>query len=321
MHPHLISRSARRVLPVALATGSLVSVLTAAAPAEAAPSPAVTATPQVVCTSDKEGLASRLTKDITTALHGRRSTTAIALYDRTTGTKCTFNAAKKYDSASVVKVTVLGTLLRQAMDEHRHLTSREVRLSKAMITKSDNDATTSLWKQLGMTRIKRFLQLAGMTQTVPGTDGYWGLTQITATDELKLLSVLTSSNTVLTSNSRAYARDLMSQVVASQRWGVPAGAPSSVTVHVKNGWLPRSTHGWRVHSIGAFTGNGHDYAMAVLTHDNSTMDYGVATIQAVARAVHRDLNPGERADARYATTPPLPNTPDEVIPDDLPRRP
>ncbi|WP_078858636.1 hypothetical protein [Streptomyces sp. NRRL F-2799] len=32
----------------------------------------------------------------------------------------------------------------------------------------------------------------------------------------------------------------------------PAGAPSTVAVHVKNGWLQRSTHGWRVHSLGTF---------------------------------------------------------------------
>ena len=30
-------------------------------------------------------------------------------------------------------------------------------------------------------------------------------------------------------------------------------------MHVKNGWLSRATHGWRVNSVGAFTGHGHDY--------------------------------------------------------------
>jgi hypothetical protein len=65
--------------------------------------------------------------------------------------------------------------------------------------------------------------------------------------------------------------------------------PAGVTVAVKNGWLQRSTNGWRVHSIGAFKGGGHDYTMTVLTHGNSTMNYGIATIQAVAKVIHRDL--------------------------------
>src|SRR5258708_29191756 len=65
-----------------------------------------------------------------------------------------------------------------------------------------------------------------------------------------LLRLLLSGNAVLDGPSRAYALGLMAQVIASQRWGVPAGAPASVTVHVKNGWLPRAAHGWRLHSIG-----------------------------------------------------------------------
>src|SRR5262249_58896012 len=56
--------------------------------------------------------------------------------------------------------------------------------------------------------------------------------------------------------------------------------------------LPESIGGWHINSIGAFTGHGRDYMMAVLTDDNPTMAYGVATIEAVARVVHRDINAG-----------------------------
>jgi hypothetical protein len=44
-----------------------------------------------------------------------------------------------------------------------------------------------------------------------------------------------------------------------------------------------------VHSIGAFTGHGNDYGIVVLTQDDSTMAYGIATIERVAKAVHGDL--------------------------------
>ncbi|MFF3395448.1 serine hydrolase [Streptomyces sp. NPDC002669] len=300
-----ISRRAKAPLAVALAAGVLVPVAVGAAPASAA-------TPTVSCTSAQAGLAAKLSKDITAALKGRKSTTAVALYDRKTKTNCTLRATTKYDSASVVKATVLATLLWDNKKHNRYLTQREINLATAMITKSDNNATTSLWKQLGVTKIKAFLKAAGMKNTVPGSGGYWGLTQITAQDELRLLHLLTVKNSVLSDNARAYELGLMKKVVSSQRWGTPAGAPSGVTVQVKNGWLPRATHGWRVHSIGAFTGKGHDYAITVLTQDNKTMNDGVATIQAVARAVHKDLNPAVAA--RTTTTVAPPAAPQEAVP-------
>ncbi|MFJ1894798.1 MULTISPECIES: serine hydrolase [unclassified Streptomyces] len=256
---------------------------------------ATAGTPVVSCASGRAQLAARLSKDITAALEGRGSATALALHDRTTGTTCTLRSTSAYDSASVVKATVLAALLRDSATHHRHLTRRETDLSTAMITKSDNKATTSLWKQLGATGIKAFLKAAGMTHTTPGSGGYWGLTRITAQDEQRLLALLTAENPVLSDGARAYELGLMGKVVPSQRWGTPAGAPASATVQLKNGWLHRAAHGWRVHSIGAFTGRGHDYALSVLTQDNRTMNDGVHTIQAVARAVHKDLN------ARYAS--------------------
>ncbi|MFC9758808.1 serine hydrolase [Streptomyces sp. NPDC056921] len=300
-----ISRRAKAALSVALATGVLAPVALGAAPAAAA-------TPTVSCTSGKAGLAAKLSKDITAALKGRNSTTAVALYDRTTKTNCTLRATTKYDSASVVKATVLATLLWDNKKHNRYLTQREINLSTAMITKSDNNATTSLWKQLGVTKVKAFLKAAGMTHTVPGSGGYWGLTQITAQDELRLLTLLTAKNSVLSDSARAYELGLMRKVVSSQRWGTPAGAPSGVTVQVKNGWLPRATHGWRVHSIGAFTGKGHDYAITVLTQDNKTMNDGINTIQAVARAVHKDLNPAVAAKTTSTIAPPA--APQEAVP-------
>ncbi|MFF9031370.1 serine hydrolase [Streptomyces iakyrus] len=276
-----ISRRAR-VLAAAVGTGVLVPLVATATPASAA-------APAVTCTSAKAGLAAKLKKDITAALATRKGTVAVGLYDRSTNTTCTLRASSAYDSASIVKVTVLATLLWDAKKTNRYLTDRENTLAKAMITKSDNAATTTLWKQLGMTKIKNFLAAAGMTQTKPGANGYWGLTQITVTDEQKLLKLLTAKNAVLSDNSRAYIIKLMGQVVSSQRWGTPYGVPSGVTVAVKNGWLQRSTNGWRVHSVGAFKGGGHDYVMTVLSHGNSTMNYGITTIQAVAKVIHKDL--------------------------------
>ncbi|MEU9732106.1 serine hydrolase [Streptomyces sp. NPDC048002] len=275
---HRISRRARWV-----AGGVLVASVAAVTPATAA------TTPTVSCTSGVAGLADKLKKDITAALATRKGTVAVGLYDRSTKTTCTLRSSTAFDSASVVKVTVLATLLWDAQKTGRSLTSREKSLATAMITKSDNASTSTLWAQLGVTKVKNFLTAAGMTQTKPGANGYWGLTQITVTDEQKLMKLLTAKNTVLTDDSRWYVRKLMGDVVSSQRWGTPYGTPSGVLPHVKNGWLERATHGWRVHSVGTFKGNGHDYMITVLTHGNSTMNYGISTIQGVAKVIHRDL--------------------------------
>ncbi|ELP68232.1 serine hydrolase [Streptomyces turgidiscabies] len=281
---HHISRSARaRILGgAAVCAATVLSLVATATPANAAAA-------AVSCTSAKPALATKLKRDITTALSGRRGSISVGVFDRSTKTTCVYRAQTAYDSASVVKVTVLATLLWDAQKTNRALTATEKSLAKAMITKSDNASTTKLWNQLGLTKIRNFVAAAGMTQTRPGTNGYWGLTQITARDEQKLLALTTITNTVLTDNSRAYIQQLMGAVISSQRWGTPKGAPAGVSVHVKNGWLERATNGWRVHSVGTFKGGGHDYMITVLSQGNSTWNYGIATIEGVAKVVHRDI--------------------------------
>jgi beta-lactamase class A len=245
--------------------------------------------PKVTCTSDNDALANRLARRVTGALRERHSTASVALYDRSSHTSCAYRARTAYDSASVVKATLLGALLRQAKEDHRKLTSREKKRATAMITTSDNEATTALWREVGRKNVQHFLDLTGMRDTEPGRRGYWGLTQVTARDQAKLLKLLTSGNHVLDAGSRAYALGLMKKVTGSQRWGTPAGAPKDATTHVKNGWLPRDRHGWRINSIGAFTGGGHDYGIAVLSQDNETMTDGIDTVESASRVIHREL--------------------------------
>ena len=78
---------------------------------------------------------------------------------------------------------------------------------------------------------------------------------------------------------------------------------------MKNGWLPDDDTGWDINSIGAFTGKDKDYLIAVLTDHNPSEQYGIDTIEGVARLVHRDLNeakpvPGPRLAANVAPSPP-----------------
>ncbi len=276
------------LLPLALAAPATA----AAAPAPAArPAPAAAhPAPEQLCGSAAHpALAARLAADIGAALRGRTDTVALTVRDQVSGVTCALHATRHFDSASVVKATVMAAVLRRAQEQRRELTAWEASELRAMITYSDNDAATALWEDLGRARFAAFLGLAGMTATVPGYADYWGLTQITATDEMRLLDVLTDRQDVLSAHWRSYALELMAEVVADQRWGTPYGAPAGVTAHNKNGWLPRATRGWRVHSLGVLTGAGRDYRMVVLTDDNPAMDYGVDTVQRVALAVNRDV--------------------------------
>ena len=289
---------------VALATGMIVSSGLAAGASEARVSAAgattsATGTTSTTSTTVREGictapaayktLAARLSADIQGALRGRAGDHAVTVYDRVTGVDCLYNSGRHFDSASVVKAIILAALLRWHQETGKPLSSTEKHEATLMITQSDNDAATYLWNEVGMSRLQHFLNLARMRDTELGQDGYWGLTQLTAHDEMLLLRLLTGPNSVLSSYSRSYELGLMAHVIPAQRWGTPAGAPSYVTVHVKNGWLPDDS-GWHINSIGAFTGDNRNYMMVVLTDDNPTENYGISTIQAVAKLVHRDIN-------------------------------
>ncbi len=267
------------------ATLAAVMIATALVPVGA---PAASASPASICTSSRPKLAQRLSNDIQAAVKSRRGTISVSVYDRRTGTRCDLRSTRHYQTASIVKVSILSALLRER--GAKGLTAGEKRLATAMITKSDNDAATALWNATGRSAFTRFLSAAGMRHTTVDATGYWGKTHTTSADQIALLKLLTARNTVLTSGARSYVLGLMTKVVAGQRWGTPAGAPSGSTVHVKNGWVDRGDSArWRINSLGTFSGHGRDSMIAVLTEGNADQAYAHASIEAVARKIHRDL--------------------------------
>lgn len=247
--------------------------------------------PRVTCTAPAghRAVAAALSAVIQVALRGRAGHQAVAVHDPVTGVSCQADGGRQFDAASIVKAIILAALLRWHQETATWLSDWETGEATLMITQSDNDAATSLWNWVGLSRIQHFLGLAAMNETELGPGRFWGLTQVTAHDEMLLLDLLARPNRVLSAASRAYQLALMAQVVPWQRWGTPAGAPDGVAVHVKNGWLPDGT-GWHVNSIGAFTGKGENYVIAVLTDDNPSEQYGIDTIEAVAWGVHRELS-------------------------------
>jgi hypothetical protein len=273
---------------LAAMTATTVVAGTSAIAATAAAASSSASTTGVLCTSAKRpALAAGMTRRLDLSLEGRQSRVGLAAYDGRLGLTCTLHPGWHFISASTIKATIISALLWKKGGPD-HLTSTERTLAWRMITLSDNDAATDLWNDVGMTYMQRFLNKAGMSQTELAVA--WGLTEETAHDELTLLKLLTYPGTVLDRASRRYVLYLMAHVVSYERWGVSAGAPSNVTVHIKNGWLPYPySSNWHINSIGAFTGVNTRYEIAMLTGHNPTESYGIQTIQGAAYVINRGI--------------------------------
>ncbi|MEV7325231.1 serine hydrolase [Streptomyces sp. NPDC093970] len=189
-----------------------------------------------------------------------------------------------YDTASIVKVDILASLLLHARDHRRALTPRESALAQVMIRHSDNNAADALWHSIGgAPGLASANKRLGLTSTTPGTRGRWGLTRTTAGDQIRLLrAVFGSGPTALDTASRDRIATLMTEISADQSWGVSAAADAGWAL--KNGWLMRSTTDlWDINSVGRVTAGGHHYLVAVLSNGNASMPDGVNLVERAAR--------------------------------------
>ena len=233
-------------------------------------------------------------------LAGRGGQVTAALYDATTGVSEVYNPGVVQDTASIVKVQVLGTALAEAQAAGTPLPAAQAALAVPMIEQSDNNATTSLWGDVGgAPAVARFDASLGLTQTTPSplpqipgiTFPGWAISTTSALDQVHLLENFAYPSPFLSTASRTYGLSLMENVIPSQAWGVSAGVPPGVTVALKNGWFPFGPNETdsQTNSIGWVDGNGRNYVLAVLTTGSPSEDYGIATLNAVGAAVYADL--------------------------------
>ncbi|MBL7255409.1 serine hydrolase [Actinoplanes sp. LDG1-01] len=217
---------------------------------------------------------------------------AVAVIDKKTGQAYQYQGTTKFDTASIVKAQILACELLQAQDKDREPTDGEMALATPMIQLSDNNATTELFEHLGgKSAITKCNKRLGLTQTT--VNRAWGLTKTTATDQVKLLSRLVDSRGPLDADSRKTAFSLMNTVADDQDWGVPSVAKQGETSTVKNGWDTRSADGglWAINSIGRVTSSDGtvDVSLAVLSHNNQSMDSGIALVEKVAQLTRQHL--------------------------------
>jgi beta-lactamase class A len=220
--------------------------------------------------------------EVATYLAPYGSHASFALLDQATGEEVLYQENAEFETGSIVKVDILATLLWQNQQSGTSLSPTQQQLAIDMITRSDNDAASALWDQIGgASGLAGANAVFGLTETTPGEDGYWGLTTTTSADQLRLLRLTTDPTGPLGSSSRTYLLGLMSQVEDDQRWGVPDAASAQATaVYVKNGWLSRTTEDgkWIINSIGRIVEPGHDWLVVVLSNYNATQSSGISLV-------------------------------------------
>ncbi|MEV4243635.1 serine hydrolase [Streptosporangium canum] len=281
--PSAVSLSAPgTVTPSAVPSGGLRP------PAPRAPAPPRVSAPRVS--------ASRLTRTLDRFLARYGGRTAVAVRDLATARTYHYHRDLQLPTASASKVNILMALL---------LTSPWRRLARwtrddaeRMIRFSDNAAADRLYERIGLEAgLARADHEFGLRRTYAPAgrcvDLYcWGITQTTASDQVRLIGALAGKRSPLPEQDRERVLRLMANVTPEQRWGISAAAceggrgPLESQVSLKNGWLRHVANGrWAVVSVGLIREPGHDYAVAVLTEDSPSMGTGVARVEGVVKRI------------------------------------
>ncbi|WP_327300146.1 serine hydrolase [Streptomyces goshikiensis] len=263
------------------------------------PSSSATASSQADAQADRQA---ELAADVETAVResaaGAGGNAAVAVLDLSTGARASAGTTDaddhEFDTASIVKVAILAALLLQVADDGRALTAQERWQATVMIENSDNTAADALWNAIGGAKgLAKANTRLGLTETVPGDGPYWGLTQTTPDDQLRLLQAVFGEDSALPADARSYLQGLMGSIAADQDWGVSAAADDPESARLKNGWLARSGTGlWVTNSIGRVEVAGHTLLLAVLCDGQPSQETGTALVEGLAVAATRPFADG-----------------------------
>lgn len=289
--------STSTAMPEARATTTkamAMAMAKAKATATAAPSPSPSPSPSV--TTRVPSAQTVLSAAARPVIDDGPGQAGIAVLDLTTGASGSYDGGRRFQTASIVKVDILATLLLRHDKDGTEISGSERSLATAMIEHSDNDAASDLYDDDGQAAgIDEANKSFDLTDTQVGTDGYWGLTETTASDQIRLLENVFTAHSALTPADRRYIQGLMSKVESDQRWGVSAAASAGTSFMLKNGWLPNTDTGlWSINSIGEVQHDGRTYLVAALSDDEPDEGTGISHVEKLAASAVRALS-----DAHY----------------------
>ncbi len=190
---------------------------------------------------------------------------------------------RQVPSASVFKAMLLVTYLRHWSVRHRALRDADRALLAPMIRRSDNVAATRVRDIVGNAAVLRLAHRVGMTRFRIAQ--VWGLSQITARDQTRFFLPVDS---FVPKRHRDYAMRLLRTIVPSQRWGLAQVIPDGWTLFFKGGW--GSGTGAVDHQVGLLRRGEDRVAIAVLTLNSPSHDYGKATLRGIAKRLVRGLD-------------------------------
>jgi hypothetical protein len=188
-----------------------------------------------------------------------------------------------YHSASVVKAMLLvGFLRRHAA--HRSLSGYERATLAPMIERSDNNAANRVYGWVGDSGLYGVAHVARMRHFRSGGP-YWGYSLIDAQDQARFFLRI---DRLLPHRHRAYGMHLLASVIPEQRWGVGRVRPPGWRLYFKGGW--GSGRGLVDHQIALLRRGGRRVAVAVLTRNDPSHEYGQRTLQGTFGRLLRSLS-------------------------------
>jgi hypothetical protein len=205
----------------------------------------------------------------------RAGTVAFAVLDGR-GRLRGLNRSVQYPSASVVKAMLMVAVLRRA--GAGRLDGATARTLTAMITVSDNDAASAIYRRVGGAGLRAVARAAHARRFADV--GWWASARLTAADQARFFY---NVDRLVPAAHRRFARRLLSSIVGWQRWGIPpVAARHGMKAFFKGGWRTGITH-----QVALLEKDGRRLALAVFTSGEPSMAYGERTIAGIAARVLR----------------------------------
>jgi hypothetical protein len=186
-------------------------------------------------------------------------------------------------SASTVKVMLLAAFLCARDVRGRALGAGEASTLHAMITRSDNDAATSIHNLVGGDGLTAVARRAGMRDFAAAPS--WGASRLTAADGARLMLHF---ERLVPRRHRARALALLARIVPWQRWGIADAVPRGWRLYFKGGWGPPAGAVPAVnHQLALLRRGRRRVAIAILTSGAGSQAYTSETQRGVAaRLLH-----------------------------------
>jgi beta-lactamase class A len=197
------------------------------------------------------------------------------------------NSSSRYYSASVLKAMLLVAYLDRGSVRHRSLRDSDRSLLDPMITRSDNDAANRVIQIVGLDALRALARRTHMRHFRPEYP-VWGHSIITASDQARFFLKI---DRYVTERHRDYAMHLLTSITPSQRWGVFRVVPDGWKVYGKGGW--GSGTGLVDHQVALLRRGDERVAIAVLTRDDGSHEYGKRNLQGVFGRLVRGLADAE----------------------------